>query len=171
MGERGVAKTSMRKLAAACNLNVATLYHYFPSKAELVRALLADRRYTQRLADDQPGVDRSLPPGRRLEALLASVWDETLQEESVWRVLVSESIQGDESVRTAIGELIESVSDGLTGWITDVFPELADGPIDARAAARLVRTTLFALIVQELAVGDADARTAAADLAGAIFGG
>src|SRR6185312_5418925 len=48
MGERGVAKTSMRRLASACDLNVATLYHYFPSKAELVRALLLERRYSER---------------------------------------------------------------------------------------------------------------------------
>lgn len=169
MGERGVAKTSMRKLAAACELNVATLYHYFPSKAELVRALLVERRYTERLREEQPAVDVSLPARARLEALFAEVWHGTLAEESVWRVLVSESIQGDAAVRAAIAELVTSVSDGLAGWIGELFPELASGPVDSVTAARLVRSTLFALIVEELAVGEADAALAAADLASVLF--
>ncbi|MGZ4677784.1 MAG: helix-turn-helix domain-containing protein, partial [Acidimicrobiia bacterium] len=36
MAEHGASATSMRQLATACNLNVAALYHYFPSKAELL---------------------------------------------------------------------------------------------------------------------------------------
>ena len=36
MSESGSAGASMRQLAAACGLNVATLYHYFPSKADLL---------------------------------------------------------------------------------------------------------------------------------------
>ncbi|HVX16466.1 MAG TPA: TetR/AcrR family transcriptional regulator [Acidimicrobiales bacterium] len=171
MGERGVAKTSMRRLASACGLNVATLYHYFPSKAELVRALLFERRYTERLREEQPTVDPSLPPPARLESLFAAVWEGTLAEESVWRVLVSESIQGDASVRSAIDELVSSVSDGLAAWMSQLFPELAAGPVDVAMAARLVRSTLFALIVEELAVGEADATVAAADLASVLFPG
>ena len=34
MSEQGSAGASMRQLAAACGLNVATIYHYFPSKAD-----------------------------------------------------------------------------------------------------------------------------------------
>ena len=40
MSEHGVAGTSMRMLAGECGLNVATLYHHFPSKADLLRAVL-----------------------------------------------------------------------------------------------------------------------------------
>ena len=31
MAEQGSVGASMRQLAAACDLNVATIYHYFPS--------------------------------------------------------------------------------------------------------------------------------------------
>ena len=42
VSELGAAGTSMRRLAAACGLNVATIYHYFPSKADLLRALVEE---------------------------------------------------------------------------------------------------------------------------------
>ena len=170
MGERGVAKTSMRRLASACELNVATLYHYFPSKAELVRALLLERRYSERLQEDQPLVDASLPPRQRVEALMAFLWENALAEESVWRVLISESIQGDASVREAVGDLVDSLSAGLAAWMIELFPELADRPsLDAARAARLLQASLFALIVEELAVGRADLPARSADLAALFF--
>ena len=39
---------SMRQLADACGLNVATIYHHFPSKADLLRAVLEERGYPRR---------------------------------------------------------------------------------------------------------------------------
>jgi AcrR family transcriptional regulator len=48
MAEQGSAGASMRQLAAACHLNVATLYHYFPSKADLLRSVVEERRYGER---------------------------------------------------------------------------------------------------------------------------
>ena len=41
--ERGVDGTSMRDLASAAELNVASLYHYFPSKKELLEAVLVEQ--------------------------------------------------------------------------------------------------------------------------------
>jgi AcrR family transcriptional regulator len=35
MSEQGVEGTSMRELATAVEVNVASLYHYFPSKKDL----------------------------------------------------------------------------------------------------------------------------------------
>ena len=54
MSELGAAGTSMRRLASACGLNVATIYHYFPSKADLLRALVEEQRYGERMATDDP---------------------------------------------------------------------------------------------------------------------
>jgi AcrR family transcriptional regulator len=44
MARGGAHGTSMRAVASACGLNVATLYHYFPSKRDLLRAAIAHRR-------------------------------------------------------------------------------------------------------------------------------
>src|SRR5580692_12557963 len=45
MSQRGVDGTSMRDLASACDLNVASLYHYFPSKRELLEAVLVEHGF------------------------------------------------------------------------------------------------------------------------------
>src|SRR5262245_48717054 len=65
MSAQGFAGTSMRNLATACELNVATLYHYFPSKADLLRALVKERAYPDRFTGTPP-VDPALPPHERL---------------------------------------------------------------------------------------------------------
>src|SRR4051812_26722313 len=44
MSEQGAGRTSMRQLAAACGLNVAAIYHYFPSKDALLAAVIDERR-------------------------------------------------------------------------------------------------------------------------------
>ena len=44
MADHGASGTSMRAVAAVCGCNVATLYHYFPSKHDLLQAAIAHRR-------------------------------------------------------------------------------------------------------------------------------
>jgi AcrR family transcriptional regulator len=45
MSQRGVDGTSMRDLASAAGLNVASLYHYFPSKRELLESVLVEHGF------------------------------------------------------------------------------------------------------------------------------
>ena len=60
MSERGVDGTSMRDLAAAAGLNVASLYHYFPSKRELLEAVLVEHGFLPMEPDDlAPDADPS----------------------------------------------------------------------------------------------------------------
>ena len=54
MSEQGVAGASMRSLAGACELNVATLYHYFPSKADVFRAVIEERGFAERFRTEGP---------------------------------------------------------------------------------------------------------------------
>ncbi len=61
MAERGVHAMSMRTLAAECGLNVATLYHYFPSKAELLAEVVRGQDYAGLLAP-LPPIDAELAP-------------------------------------------------------------------------------------------------------------
>ena len=56
MSDKGLAGTSMRKLANACDLNVAALYHYFPSKQALFEAVIAERQYGNRIAKPRPSI-------------------------------------------------------------------------------------------------------------------
>jgi AcrR family transcriptional regulator len=166
MAEHGASATSMRQLASRCGLNVATLYHYFPSKAELLRAVIEDRAYLERLAVDQPPFDRSTPPRERFVAMLGWLWDATLQEESVWRLLVGEALRSEEVALESARALVSALDATFAGWLADRFPELRGDPA---AAARLVRGLLFAQVVEHLVTGVDDVEQRATDLATLLF--
>jgi AcrR family transcriptional regulator len=169
MSERGAAGTSMRRLAGACGLNVATIYHYFPSKADVLQAVIEERRYGERMAADEPPLNRSLPPGDRLAALLEWLWNGTLSEQAVLRLIIGEGLRGDAGAQASARNLVDALDAGLAVWMADGFPELQSRTIAPDVAARLVRRHLLALVAEHLAAGSADKDAAAAELAAALF--
>jgi AcrR family transcriptional regulator len=171
MSEQGSAGASMRQLATACGLNVATIYHYFPSKADILRSVMEERRYGERLGVEVPELDRTIPPRERLVRLLVWLWSNARGEETVWRLLIGEALRREEHATSSAVEVVAALEATLEGWIRDGFPEL-DG--DAAALARVVRGQVFSLVVEHLALGavsDADARARADELAGLVFRG
>src|SRR4051812_13283868 len=106
MADHGASGTSMRAVAAACDCNVATLYHYFPSKHDLLNAAIAHRR-----AGDLPGTP--FPEGlagtveERLAALLDHLFVGMTADEHLWRALLAEAIHGDDDV---LGPLLETAA-------------------------------------------------------------
>jgi AcrR family transcriptional regulator len=168
MSEHGVAGTSMRMLAGECGLNVATLYHHFPSKADLLEAVLAERGYVQRLGQEGPPEElRRGTPAERLRRFVRWLWLASLEEEAVWRLLVGESLRGDASARVEATALVGALDDVLPAWLQRVVPELGDR---TTAVARLVRAQLFSLVVEHLALGPDDdrARDRVRDLVAAV---
>jgi AcrR family transcriptional regulator len=131
MSSRGAAGMSMRQLASACGLHVAAIYHYFDSKDALLAAVVAERRYRARLVEPLP-IDPALPGPERLRALFLHVWSGTLEEESIWRLLLGEGIRGEPAVVQAGGELMVLVESAARGWVTEVLPELACPELVAR---------------------------------------
>ena len=84
----------MRTLADACGLNVATLYHYFPSKTDLVRAVIEERGYFALLADDGAvAFDLDQPIEDRLVEFLAFLSAAALAEEAPGRLLLGEGLR------------------------------------------------------------------------------
>jgi AcrR family transcriptional regulator len=144
MAERGASATSMRTLAAACGLNVAALYHYFPSKHALLRSVIEERRYGARI-EAMPVPDMRLPAPERLAALVVDMWDGALAEATIWRLLLTEAIHGDGTAREVGGELLATLEDGLRHALPRLFPELV---VDADLAARTVADALVALMVE-----------------------
>lgn len=170
MSQLGSAGTSMRRLASACGLNVATIYHYFPSKADLLRALIEERRYGERLATEEPAIDAALPPRERLDAFFRWVAERTLDEEVVLRLLLGEALRGDATARdTAVG-LLAQLDVGLTAWLARGFPELGARGVTAEVGARLVRRSLLALVTEHLATGSADVDAHTTELATVMLG-
>lgn len=144
MAERGASATSMRTLAAACGLNVAALYHYFPSKDALLRAVIEERRYGAQL-QSMPVPDLRLAADERLVELIVGMWDGALAEAPIWRLLLSEALHGDPTARDVGTELLATLEDGLRDTLPRLFPELTV-PVDV--AARLVGAALVALLVE-----------------------
>jgi len=169
MAEQGSAGASMRQLAAACELNVATLYHYFPSKAELLESVVRERRYGERLAEDAPPIDPSVPPRERLVTLLDWLWVNALAEQLVWRLLVGEAVRGEPAATRAAAEVVDLLGITLEEWLTTGFSDV-DG--DPAALARVIRGQVFGLVVQHLALGGLSTKAAhqhAQELAAVLF--
>jgi AcrR family transcriptional regulator len=169
MSEQGSAGASMRQLAAASGLNVATIYHYFPSKADVLRAVLDERRYGERLTADAPPLDPATPPRVRLADLIEWLWANALEEEAVLRLLVGEALRGEASATAAAAELVDVLAAGIEAWLVSGFPELR---ADAGLVARVIRSQVFALVVEHLALGGvtpAVARKRAEELAEVAF--
>lgn len=165
MAERGVSATSMRALASACGLNVAALYHYFASKDALLRAVIEERRYAAQI-EAMPMPDMRLPPRQRLAALVVDMWDGALAEAAIWKLLLSEALDGDGTAREVGADLLATLETGLRDALPRLFPELV---VDIDVAARAVCATMVALLVEaslvEPAALHAHARRRADDLA------
>jgi AcrR family transcriptional regulator len=169
MSSQGSAGASMRQLAAACGLNVATIYHYFPSKADLLRSVMEERRYGERLGTELPDLDPAIPAQARLAGLFEWLWENALGEEAVWRLLIGEALRGEDAATASAAEVVEALAATLETWLVQGFPELSGDP---RPLAELIRGQVFALVVEHLALGEvspAAARHRAEVLAALVF--
>jgi AcrR family transcriptional regulator len=171
MAERGASATSMRALASACGLNVAALYHYFPSKHALLRAVIEERRYAAQI-EAMPVPDLRLPPSERLATLVVDMWDGALAEATIWRLLLTEAIHGDGTAREVGNELLTTLEAGLHDALPRLFPELT---VDPGVAARTVASTLVTLMIEsslvEPGLVQAHVRRRAEDLAALLLPG
>ncbi|MGH8996717.1 MAG: TetR/AcrR family transcriptional regulator [Acidimicrobiales bacterium] len=149
MAQRGVAGTSMRDLAAATGLNVASLYHYFPSKQDLLVAVLAARGFLDEIAVTAP-----TPGDRTARIELADLLNELLQSmlevEDFIRLMLGEVMRNDDTALSVGHELLEGTQQSLERWIADEQPELARGA-GADAVARMLRATLIGLFFEHVA--------------------
>jgi AcrR family transcriptional regulator len=151
----GVRGMTMRQLAAACDLHIATLYHYFASKSDLVGAIVDDRHYDAGLRDLVLPVDRHLPPRPRLETFFTSVAGEALGELRLWRMLVGESLRDDAVALAEVRRLAGALERAVDRWLADLFPELrADGRPARAAVTTVVTGQLLALFLEEMLLGD-----------------
>ena len=168
VGELGATGTSMRRLAAACSLNVATIYHYFPSKADLLRALIEERRYGERMAAEDPPVDLALAPDARFRAFFTWLVAQTLEEQTILRMLLGEGLRANPTARQSARDLLAALDATVTAWLTSGFPEIV-ALTPAAIAARSVRRALLSLLTEHLATGQADVASYADDLAALLL--
>jgi len=147
MADKGASGTSMRAVAAACGCNVATLYHYFPSKRDLLQAAIAHRR-----AADLPPAP--FPEGLagsvedRLGALLDHLFVGMTADEDLWRALIADAIHGDEDVLQPLLETANAFEAALAGWLADLCP---DAPaLHEAAVVGAIRNAVIGVLVEHL---------------------
>jgi AcrR family transcriptional regulator len=150
MAQRGVDGTSMRDLATASGLNVASLYHYFPSKRDLLVAVLEERGYLSDLAATAPptGVRG---PTTEVDDLLEEILRSMLDVEDFIRLMMGEVMRGDETAYALGRELMSTTQEALERWLTESQPHLCDAPGGAPAVARMLRAMLLGLFFEHLA--------------------
>jgi AcrR family transcriptional regulator len=154
MGEQGASTTSMRQLATACDINVATLYHYFPSKSDLLRAVIEERGYSDEMASMvDPPVPGEGAPTQRIASLLTFIATEAMEAETVWRLCLGEAVHSDADAMAMARQLKADLEEAFIRWIPALVPEF-DG--ETRALARLLRNQLFGMMIEVLVSPDVD---------------
>ncbi len=146
MAAGGVHAMSMRSLAGELGVNVATLYHYFPSKADLLQEVIAHQSYEQ-LVDQVPDIDLTLPANERLAALVVWIWDKMATQDDMWRLLLGESLRGEIAALGSAADLIELFEGALRRWVTSILPD-HDG--DIVLFARVLRGMVFGFYIEML---------------------
>jgi AcrR family transcriptional regulator len=175
MAQQGVDGTSMRNLAAATGLNVASLYHYFPSKRELLVAVLEERGFVDSLGpSSEPALSRD--PASALADLLYDILQSMLEVEDFVRLMMGEVMRGDDTAYAVGGDLFAATQASLEHWLGQHEPPLCP-PSEQPAMARMLRSLLVGMFFEHVAGvlgGDQEAtavfRTRAAEVAGLLEG-
>jgi AcrR family transcriptional regulator len=141
MSQKGVDGTSMRDLAAAAELNVASLYHYFPSKRELLEAVLIERGYLPVWADG-PVPDPDLSAETKFAEVLTDILVSMFEVEDFVRLMAGEAMRGEETARAVGVDLFTNFELSLAEWIAENLPDL-----DRRSGAAEVAHLLSAMVV------------------------
>jgi AcrR family transcriptional regulator len=152
MAREGASGTSMRAVASAAGLNVATLYHYFPSKRDLLQAAIAHRRVGDLFASPFPeGLAGTVE--ERLGALLDHLFVGMAAEADFWRALVAEAIHGDDDVLEPLVQTSAAFEAALLEWIRDLLP---DAPaLHDPAVVRALRHAHYGMLLEYLPQPDA----------------
>jgi TetR/AcrR family transcriptional regulator, cholesterol catabolism regulator len=141
MSQKGVDATSMRDLASAAGLNVASLYHYFPSKRELLESVLVEHGFLPVQAEfpKSPG---DLTDEKILTDMLTVIMVSMFEVEEFVRLMVGEAIRFEETARAVGLDLFKPFQLSIEEWILKHRPDL-----DERSGAGAVARLLSAMIV------------------------
>jgi AcrR family transcriptional regulator len=145
MSQRGVDGTSMRDLAAAAGLNVASLYHYFPSKRDLLEAVLVEHGFlpVQARSESTDGRSAESP----LEVLLSEILLSMFEVEDFVRLMIGEAIRAETTARSVGHDLFTTFQSSIEEWIRKNRPDL-DQRVGAGAVGRLLSAMIVGVFVQ-----------------------
>ena len=154
--ERGFDATSTRQIAKEAGIAEGLIFHYFPTKASLLTAILQDRLEGRRafrtrlrpLLDDAGG-----KPAREVLHAVASGWLATLRRDEEIIVVLFTAAQTNPEVRQAWQGLIREGTQLLTGYLAarvDVGELRKDLPLETAATMFVSSLMIFFLTRRHL---------------------
>jgi AcrR family transcriptional regulator len=161
MSEHGSSAMSMRQLAQGCGVQVAAIYHYFPSKDELLRSVVEERRYSARLVEMPLDLQLSDPADLRLRAVFDVFWQGALEEEPVLRLLLGEGLRNQPVALPTGAALLEVFHSGVVGYLECCVPELTDRDV----VAHVVVAQVFSCFIRHIFEPEAEVDELAAQQA------
>lgn len=139
----------MRDLAGACGLNVASLYHYFPSKRELLVAVLQERGFIDDLAASSGPAAIARDDVDGLADMLDDILSSMVEVEDFIRLMLGEVMRGQETAHEVGVELFAATQTALERWLEESEPTVCEGA-GAPAVARLLRAFVVGLFFEHV---------------------
>lgn len=143
--EQGYSSTGIAQILKAADARSGSLYHFFPTKEDLLVAVL--HRYTELLCPEviQPVVERVTDPIERVFAMLDGYRQMLLETQYLWGCpignLALEVGQSVPSAREVIARNFSLWQEAVSGWLEHAADRLPEG-FDPRQAALFVLTTM-----------------------------
>lgn len=117
--ERGYTETPIKAIARACNMSDAGVFHYFPSKRDILEAILdRPRRRMPSYLHNEPVRD-----ARTLDLLVFRTLDSATENEPILRVLIRQQLAGDAEAMAARDMALANWQVSLASWFRLYLPE------------------------------------------------
>jgi AcrR family transcriptional regulator len=171
----GYSATCMNDVAQRAGVSTKTMYRLIPTKADLLRGVVADRIGLFMPAFDADALD-ALPLDEALERMLLAYGELTLSQETVdmTRLVLTEGDRFPEVAAAFYEAAVLRTSEAMAGWLRRQCERGLIKLADAHAAAGMLRGMMImepqrAIMLGRLAVSDADEIAARAKQCARLF--
>jgi AcrR family transcriptional regulator len=134
---RGFRGASMADLAAACATSKSLLYHYYPSKEELLYAVMLS--HIDLLVADAAAVGREPGSAReKLDLMLHRFMHHYVGAASRQKVLLNDLAHLPDDKRANIVAKQRAIIEAVQGMLVEIDPALSSDPVGARVRTMLL---------------------------------
>ncbi len=133
----GFLGTSVSDIARACKTSKSLLYHYYPSKEDVLHAVMAS--HVDRLVDDVDSIStQEGSPRDRLRTLLRLFMSHYVGAASRQKVLLNDLDNLPQRRRRKIIAKQRHIVDGVQALLVEINPDLREDKAQARARTMLL---------------------------------